>query len=607
MAQERKSSSSRTLVAAFDFGTTYSGYAYSFKSDWAKVHMNKWEGGQLSSFKAPTALLLNPDKSFNSFGFEAEKTYSEIATDGDEEGRTCKEYYFFHRFKMMLKTTLTQRVHRETMCKDENDREMEAMPIFTLSIKYLKDHLMKEIEKRFLVEEITLDDINFILTVPAIWDDSAKMFMREAAVKAGLPDKQLQIALEPEAASIYCHLMHFDAVEKQKGKGNWTREMGLKYMVVDLGGGTADITVHQLQENGTLAEVVPASGGDWGGTCVDEAYKNFLEDIFGKTVMKTFKYDLEYVLDYIEFWQNFEIKKREQVISKISHLVHLLIPIALTEIFKEQTNKKGMHDAIMKALIKESTHKNEDITSLQGKLELPIESYQKFFTPTIEKLVDHLSKMFREEVGPGVDVILMVGGFSECELVQEKLAKHFGNKRLVIPYQAGLAVLKGAVFFGHHKDLISRRVARYTYGIQTWPKFDKTRHSLHKKHKINGEDRCRDVFLKFITKGDPIEPGLKKSYIFKTLKQGEKILECGVFISNKKNPEYVDEEDCYRLGTLEVPLTNSELRTNMEIEESIIFGETEIRVTACNFATGKEHEIVFDLLSPKIKIPSSKR
>lgn len=57
----------------------------------------------MASLKVPTALLLNPDTSFNSFGYNAEKTYADIAADGDDEGRSYKEYYFFHRFKKMLK------------------------------------------------------------------------------------------------------------------------------------------------------------------------------------------------------------------------------------------------------------------------------------------------------------------------------------------------------------------------------------------------------------------------------------------------------------------------------------------------------------------------
>lgn len=46
----------------------------------------------------------------------------------------------------------------------------------------MKEHLLKALEHIQKVK-ITVDDIYFVLTVPAIWDDTAKMFMREAAVK----------------------------------------------------------------------------------------------------------------------------------------------------------------------------------------------------------------------------------------------------------------------------------------------------------------------------------------------------------------------------------------------------------------------------------------
>lgn len=51
-------------------------------------------------------------------------------------------------------------------------------------------------------------------------------------IKAGIPENQLEIALEPEAASIYCHLMHLDDIRKDHSSGG----PGHKYMVVDLGG-----------------------------------------------------------------------------------------------------------------------------------------------------------------------------------------------------------------------------------------------------------------------------------------------------------------------------------------------------------------------------------
>lgn len=108
MATEGSSTSSKMVVAAIDFGTTYSGYAYSFKGTWPKAITNRWESGNSTSFKTPTILLLNPDQMFHSFGYDAEMNYADIAEEGDEEGRTCKEYYLFKHFKMFLKDCLSK-------------------------------------------------------------------------------------------------------------------------------------------------------------------------------------------------------------------------------------------------------------------------------------------------------------------------------------------------------------------------------------------------------------------------------------------------------------------------------------------------------------------
>jgi len=65
-------SSKVMLVAALDFGTTYSGYAFSLKHNYQKdplkIHANQaWNAGgrQLMSLKTPTCLLLDNKK--NSF------------------------------------------------------------------------------------------------------------------------------------------------------------------------------------------------------------------------------------------------------------------------------------------------------------------------------------------------------------------------------------------------------------------------------------------------------------------------------------------------------------------------------------------------------------
>lgn len=57
---------------------------------------------------------------------------------------------------------------------------MSALIVFTESIKYLIHSLLDEAQRQ--QTDIVMDDIKWILTVPAIWSDPAKAFMRKAAV-----------------------------------------------------------------------------------------------------------------------------------------------------------------------------------------------------------------------------------------------------------------------------------------------------------------------------------------------------------------------------------------------------------------------------------------
>ena len=88
------------LVAAIDFGTTFSGYAFSFKCSKNDIKMNKNWGAELGcdSYKAPTCVMTNPGGSFHSFGYTAENEYSQLSSPkGGDSG-----YNLYRHFKMVL-------------------------------------------------------------------------------------------------------------------------------------------------------------------------------------------------------------------------------------------------------------------------------------------------------------------------------------------------------------------------------------------------------------------------------------------------------------------------------------------------------------------------
>jgi hypothetical protein len=89
------------FVAAIDFGTAYSGYAFASKPDFAsdppKYSTSCWQGSKLLSLKAPTAVLLDENKELVSFGYEAENQFSDLLSVDEHQA-----YFYFHQFKMLL-------------------------------------------------------------------------------------------------------------------------------------------------------------------------------------------------------------------------------------------------------------------------------------------------------------------------------------------------------------------------------------------------------------------------------------------------------------------------------------------------------------------------
>ena len=69
---DQQVSSEYPFVAAIDFGTTYSGYAFAAITDHDNIRMNKnWSGGSFESYKTPTSVLFGPT-GFMQFGYPAE-------------------------------------------------------------------------------------------------------------------------------------------------------------------------------------------------------------------------------------------------------------------------------------------------------------------------------------------------------------------------------------------------------------------------------------------------------------------------------------------------------------------------------------------------------
>ncbi|NWI76597.1 HS12B protein, partial [Dryoscopus gambensis] len=193
-------------VVAIDFGTSYSGYCFSLASGTDQMRQVYWgiEHG-LKTPKTPTCILFNQNQEFEYFGYDAVMKYKSLPSS------QADSWYFFQNFKMQLYNTVGGRVTANgagMKLEASNGKLLPALTVFSESLRYLKEHALNTIKEASFQTVYDQEEVTWVLTVPAIWSAAAKQFMRLAAKEAGIVSdmisENLIIALEPEAASLWC-------------------------------------------------------------------------------------------------------------------------------------------------------------------------------------------------------------------------------------------------------------------------------------------------------------------------------------------------------------------------------------------------------------------
>ncbi len=247
------------VVVGIDFGSSASGFAYSFMNE-NFINRGYIYGANVDN-KVPTEIIL--DKSNNILQF----------------GSGCKQYLkekglnvgnYFKGIKMHLYS-------KKQYIESSNSGEKLPVKIVIQKIlEKIKNLALEELKK--LRKNIIESNIQWVVTVPAIWEDYQKGIMMEACTKAGLinekTDKSLFFALEPEAASLYC--------SRNKDINQKYLKGGKYYIICDLGGGTGDIVTHLIGSNQRLDEINCACGGNYGSNEIDrQLFEDLIFNLFG--------------------------------------------------------------------------------------------------------------------------------------------------------------------------------------------------------------------------------------------------------------------------------------------------------------------------------------
>lgn len=346
-------------------------------------------------------------------------------------------------------------------------------------------------------------------------------------------------------------------------------------------GGTGDVTVHEVVDEDSLKELNVASGGAWGGTNVDRAYFNMLKSIFGEDTLKKFK--IERRTDMLEFQRDFEMKKRH-IRDKLGQSIRpviISIPAQLSEFIKE-IKGISLQDAVAN-----SEFADKIKIKPGNKLAIARELMEELFDGPRKEIISHVRNILENQDSEHrISAILMVGGFSTSNIIVDAVRQAFPHLRVVVPPEPDLAVVKGAVLYGHAPLTISSRVCKYTYGVAIYVDFNDKIHPPEKRVQIDEDDHkevlCKDVFSQFIGVGESVSVNGSVDKIYDVTKPHAP-MSLQIFATPEKSPLFTTDKYCEMLGTITINPPQDGWKKGAKIKVSMKFGGAEFEVHATDF------------------------
>jgi molecular chaperone DnaK (HSP70) len=319
----------------------------------------------------------------------------------------------------------------------------------SLSIDYLtkiREHVVRVLRTKLGEGVVASTTIEYVITVPAIWSESAKYRTRACATRSGM-GTDLQIISEPEAAVIYT----LDTMDPG------TLQVGDTFVLCDAGGGTVDLIsymVEELEPAVRISEVAPGNGATCGSTFLNRIFRKYLEENFAEND----GWDEDTLDAALERFETIAKRKFDGEQDDIT------IPVP------------GLSNDPAKGI-------------LRGKLTLSASTLRAIFRPVITRITALVSAQITG-TDEEIKAVLLVGGFGQNPFLRESIQRVVGRHIQVIqPPKGWTAVVQGALIKGlaeacpaASRISIGTRVARKAYGCRVGTVFVEDEHEKDRRY-----------------------------------------------------------------------------------------------------------------------------
>ena len=385
--------------------------------------------------------------------------------------------------------------------------------------------------------------------------------MMVACERAGLfnrhTDRGNFLALEPEAASLYC--TYDNSIDK-----NYLMT-GKTYIVCDLGGGTGDLVTHYRISEASVIEKYKPTGGPYGSEEIDNEFlTQVIKEIFGfdnfislkDKLNQTKLAKLESSWDEITLYHEWdEFKEKINIQKRITYAIKDSSFSLSCQIFSDFENGAKLKDLVEKY---NNSCKEGWKVDIKNEKFWILEFPNKIIFDLIEDHATKIGAQISEICNQVKDIesILYVGGYCANEVLIDSLKKKFPNLVHLKPSCPEKAVIQGAVIFGINPYVIGSRKAIYTIGFNCDDIWDEKIHGAYPENKYFDPNfniyKCKNSFHTFIRKGDDL---LQSSYIEQSfITMNSRVVLLKFFISKKENPVLTTEDGVELIGNEQLDL-----------------------------------------------------
>lgn len=340
-----------------------------------------------------------------------------------------------------------------------------------------------------------------------------------------------------------------------------------------------------------MKELHAATGGAWGGTKVDDNFITLLSRAVGQKFVDTYRETCPQ--QWLQLMINFEKVKRAAKPDGKS-TINLQLSWDMGQKYSEVMGGQKIDQVIRENGGKLGIKFNNGMLIIEHKM------VKQLFEPVLRNITNHIEELLKDRKLQPCQYFFLVGGFSESEFLQKAIRDKFGGRiDILIPSEAQMSVIKGAVLFGHNPTEIKSRVARKTYGYNTVVEFNAEIHNALKLKTYDDIDYCGDIFRAFVQQGDEVSIGnvIKRNHTPVEADQTGMDITYYCMDGLPKSVQYTDDPGMQKLANIHVDMPNLEGGRDRKVEVSIQFGGTEIHISAIDKLTGNKAATKLDFFA----------